>query len=106
MVSAGKKKKVNSLLITLSKGAHFGTTYPHLLFLNHSEFTPTSIQRTYQPRIFGFRVNESSPVGPRNQWLRKRYVREETINDNLSSTEDSTNSSTISSLNNLFHHWF
>ena len=26
----------------------------------------------YQPRIFGFRVNERSRAGPRMQWLRMR----------------------------------
>lgn len=26
----------------------------------------------YQPRIFGFRVNESSRSGPKMQWLRMR----------------------------------
>ncbi|KAI9319174.1 casein kinase II, regulatory subunit, partial [Dichotomocladium elegans] len=51
-------------------GAHFGTTFPHLFveaFKN--EVTPRPPQ-IYTAKIFGFRVNERSPAGPRMQWLR------------------------------------
>lgn len=33
---------------------------------------PAPRPHIYQPRIFGFRVNEKSVVGPRMQWLRMR----------------------------------
>ncbi|KAI8394299.1 casein kinase II regulatory subunit-domain-containing protein [Radiomyces spectabilis] len=52
-------------------GAHFGTSYHHLLLLNFSEL-PTMKNHIYQPRIFGFRVNEKSRAGPRMQWIRMR----------------------------------
>ncbi|KAF7724116.1 casein kinase 2 regulatory subunit [Apophysomyces ossiformis] len=53
-------------------GAHFGTTYPQLLFQTYSKLMPVPRGHVYQPRIFGFRVNERSRVGPRMQWLRMR----------------------------------
>ncbi|KAI9497553.1 casein kinase II regulatory subunit-domain-containing protein [Zychaea mexicana] len=53
-------------------GAHFGTTYAHLLFQSFYELVPAPRASIYQPRIFGFRVNERSRVGPRMQWLRMR----------------------------------
>ncbi|KAF7728058.1 casein kinase 2 regulatory subunit [Apophysomyces ossiformis] len=51
-------------------GAHFGTTFPHLLCETYPEAVPSNPPITYTPRIFGFRVNELSPTGPRVQWLR------------------------------------
>ncbi|KAI7859850.1 casein kinase II regulatory subunit-domain-containing protein [Circinella umbellata] len=53
-------------------GAHFGTTYAHLLFQSFYELVPAPRASIYQPRIFGFRVNERSRAGPRMQWLRMR----------------------------------
>ncbi|CAO3608214.1 unnamed protein product [Cunninghamella blakesleeana] len=53
-------------------GAHFGTTYAHLMFENFSELIPLTRGHIYQPKIFGFRVNERSRSGPRMQWLRMR----------------------------------
>lgn len=57
---------------SLFLGAHFGTTYAHLLFQSYYELVPAPRPHIYQPRIFGFRVNEKSVVGPRMQWLRMR----------------------------------
>ncbi|ORZ25982.1 casein kinase II regulatory subunit-domain-containing protein [Absidia repens] len=53
-------------------GAHFGTTYSHLMFQTYSELTPLAQRHIYQPKIFGFRINERSRTGPRMQWLRMR----------------------------------
>ncbi|KAI8096606.1 casein kinase II beta subunit CKB1 [Halteromyces radiatus] len=53
-------------------GAHFGSTYAHLLFENYSELVPLAKPHIYQPKIFGFRINERSRTGPRMQWLRMR----------------------------------
>ncbi|KAI8988681.1 casein kinase II regulatory subunit-domain-containing protein [Pilobolus umbonatus] len=61
-------------------GAHFGTTYTHLLFLTYPRLLPIVPTTIYQPRIFGFRVNERSESGPRNQWLRMRQT-EYTLDD-------------------------
>ncbi|OBZ89230.1 putative casein kinase II subunit beta-2 [Choanephora cucurbitarum] len=58
-------------------GSHFGTTYAHLLFETYAELIPKSSLTVYQPRIFGFRVNEQSIVGPRMQWLRMYKEEEE-----------------------------
>ncbi|KAL0097777.1 casein kinase II beta subunit CKB1 [Phycomyces blakesleeanus] len=65
-------------------GAHFGSTYHHLLFLAYPELVPAPKRHIYQPRIFGFRVNEKSQAGPRMQWLRMRpsnYVDDEDSED-------------------------
>ena len=37
--------------------------------------------KIYEPRIFGFRVNERSRSGPRMQWLRMRYTEEDEDDD-------------------------
>jgi casein kinase II subunit beta len=67
-------------MLLLILGAHFGKTYFNLLFLTYPEFMPKARRQIYQPHIFGFRVNEKSKTGPRNQWLRQRppeYIEEE-----------------------------
>ncbi|KAI8980846.1 casein kinase II regulatory subunit-domain-containing protein [Pilobolus umbonatus] len=53
-------------------GSHFGTTYAHLLFETYSDLMPKIKSQIYEPRIFGFRVNESSISGPKMQWLRMK----------------------------------
>ncbi|RCH88396.1 casein kinase 2 regulatory subunit, partial [Rhizopus azygosporus] len=60
-----------SILQTID-GAHFGTTFPHLLFETYPDLLPKIKPYIYQPRIFGFRVHESSRSGPQMQWLRMR----------------------------------
>ncbi|CAG8503620.1 13151_t:CDS:2 [Funneliformis caledonium] len=52
--------------------AYFGTTFPHLLFQQFPELFPNNQTRIYEPKIFGFKVNERSRSGPRMQWLRMR----------------------------------
>mmetsp|Transcript_14944 Transcript_14944/g.16171 ORF Transcript_14944/g.16171 Transcript_14944/m.16171 type:complete len:268 (-) Transcript_14944:46-849(-) len=41
-------------------GAYFGTTFCHLFLLTHPELIVTKPQESYVPRIFGFRVHDSS----------------------------------------------
>lgn len=41
-------------------GAYFGTTFCHLFLLTHPELIVPKSNDTYVPRIFGFRINESS----------------------------------------------
>lgn len=53
-------------------GAHFGTSYAHLMFQSFKELVPLARRHIYQPKISGFRVNERSRSGPRMQWLRMR----------------------------------
>ncbi|KAI8876021.1 casein kinase II subunit beta [Backusella circina FSU 941] len=53
-------------------GSHFGTTYAHLMFETFTDLILKPKRHIYQPRIFGFRVNEASRSGPRMQWLRMR----------------------------------
>jgi casein kinase II subunit beta len=42
--------------------------------------------KIYEPRIFGFRVNERSRSGPKMQWLRMRYTEDD--DDNEASADD------------------
>jgi len=42
-------------------GAYFGTTFPHLFLMTHPSAIPTGKGSRYDPRVFGFRVNEESP---------------------------------------------
>ena len=41
-------------------GAYFGTTFCHLFLLTHTELIVPQPTEKYTPRIFGFRINESS----------------------------------------------
>lgn len=41
-------------------GAYFGTTFAHLFLLTHPELVELKPAEKYVPRIFGFRINESS----------------------------------------------
>ncbi|KAI8979445.1 casein kinase II regulatory subunit-domain-containing protein [Mycotypha africana] len=67
-------------------GAHFGSTYCHLLFLTYPELVPDPNPVIYEPRIFGFRVSPKSLTGPRNQWLRLRLIKFE--GNNPDETDD------------------
>ena len=41
-------------------GAYFGTTFPHLYLITHPEMIPSKPTQTYVPRVYGFKVNETS----------------------------------------------
>eukprot|EP00164_Ancoracysta_twista_P000662 GFYU01000879.1.p1 GENE.GFYU01000879.1~~GFYU01000879.1.p1 ORF type:complete len:250 (+),score=32.57 GFYU01000879.1:114-863(+) len=43
-------------------GAYFGTTFPHLLLLSHSELLPLKNPTSFTPRIYGFRVSADSAI--------------------------------------------
>ncbi|KAG0174120.1 casein kinase 2 regulatory subunit [Apophysomyces sp. BC1015] len=77
--------------LDLVDGAHFGSTYLHLLFMSYPQLVPAPKCHIYQPRIFGFRVNEVSSTGPRMQWLRRRPL-EYLDNDSDSNEEDDAHS--------------
>jgi hypothetical protein len=49
-------------------GAYFGTTFCHLFLLTHPDLIVVQPTEKYCPRIFGFRINESS------QYYRLRYL--------------------------------
>ncbi|KEQ94338.1 hypothetical protein AUEXF2481DRAFT_66450, partial [Aureobasidium subglaciale EXF-2481] len=76
-------------------GAFFGTTFGCLFFMTFPELRPTPLPtqptiingfaaenmapglgktNIYEPRIYGFRVSEFAKSGPRMQWLRKKPV--------------------------------
>jgi casein kinase II subunit beta len=48
-------------------GAYFGTTFCHLFLLTHPEAIPAKNNEKYEPKIFGFRIHESS------QYYKNRY---------------------------------
>lgn len=48
-------------------GAYFGTTFCHVLLLTHPDLIVPKSTESYVPRIFGFRIHESS------QYYRQRY---------------------------------
>ncbi|KAG7355564.1 casein kinase II regulatory subunit [Nitzschia inconspicua] len=41
-------------------GAYFGTTFPHLYLMTHPDMIPPKPAQTYIPRVYGFKVHESS----------------------------------------------
>lgn len=70
------------------KGSHFGTTYAHLMFETFTDLILKPKRHIYQPRIFGFRVNEASRAGPRMQWLRMRPDHDTDLEKDDSDTEE------------------
>ncbi|CCG82366.1 Casein kinase II subunit beta [Taphrina deformans PYCC 5710] len=56
------------------EGANFGTTFPHLFFMTFPELLPPARDTDiYRAKIYGFKVSEYAPSGPRMGWLRQ-YV--------------------------------
>mmetsp|Transcript_3210 Transcript_3210/g.4704 ORF Transcript_3210/g.4704 Transcript_3210/m.4704 type:complete len:408 (+) Transcript_3210:182-1405(+) len=41
-------------------GAYFGTTFPHLYLVTHPDMVPLPPVQTYVPRIYGFKIHETS----------------------------------------------
>lgn len=41
-------------------GAYFGTTFPHLYLMTHPDMIPAKPTQHYQPRVYGFKINQSS----------------------------------------------
>uniref|UniRef100_A0A7S2UQR9 Casein kinase II subunit beta n=1 Tax=Attheya septentrionalis TaxID=420275 RepID=A0A7S2UQR9_9STRA len=41
-------------------GAYFGTTFPHLYLMTHPEIIPAKPAQNYVPRVYGFKVHQSS----------------------------------------------
>lgn len=41
-------------------GAYFGTTFPHLYLMTHPEMIPVRPSQQYVPRVYGFKINQSS----------------------------------------------
>ena len=44
-------------------GAFFGTTFPHLFLQTYGELRPPRCTKQYVPRVFGFKVHQSSTGG-------------------------------------------
>lgn len=41
-------------------GAYFGTTFPHLYLMTHPDMVPAKPTQVYHPRVYGFKVAQSS----------------------------------------------
>jgi len=41
-------------------GAYFGTTFPHLYLMTHPDMVPAKPTQTYVPRVYGFKVHQTS----------------------------------------------
>lgn len=44
-------------------GAYFGTTFPHLFFMTYKGLVPDPPEKTFVPRVFGFRVHSRNLSG-------------------------------------------
>jgi casein kinase II subunit beta len=53
-------KFVLTLLRLGTDGCYFGTTFPHMFFLEFPELKPSPPEERYVPRVFGFKVHETS----------------------------------------------
>ncbi|CAM9450992.1 unnamed protein product [Chrysoparadoxa australica] len=52
-------------------GAYFGTTFPHLFLMSFSHLLPDPPRDMYHPRIFGFKINQSSGIASKSNALSK-----------------------------------
>jgi len=59
-------------------GAYFGTTSPHLFLMTHPDIIPAKPSQNYIPRVYGFKINQSSVYyrnheeGPQGETRQKR----------------------------------
>lgn len=51
-------------------GAYFGTTFPHLFFMTYKGLVPNPPEKTFVPRVFGFRVHPRNLSGGRGAQAR------------------------------------
>lgn len=61
------------------------------MFQTFPELVPLARRQIYQPKIFGFRINERSPTGPRMQFLRMRppeYTKNSDLEDSDEDDDD------------------
>jgi Casein kinase II regulatory subunit len=72
-------------------GAYFGTTFPHLYLMTHPDMVPAKPSQNYQPRVYGFRVNEQSA------YYRNRDDLDSSHPQRGSATGDGTNSRSTAS---------
>ena len=49
------------LMNAVPDGAHFGTTFPHLFFLQYPDLDPGQCRNLYIPRVFGYRIHGKGP---------------------------------------------
>jgi casein kinase II subunit beta len=52
-------RSVSSWLVEID-GAYFGTTFPHVFLMTHSQLVPSPPTQVYVPRIYGYKVHASS----------------------------------------------
>lgn len=55
-------------------GAYFGTTFPHLYLMTHPDIIPQQPTHSYAPRVYGFKINESSPYYQRREERREEQL--------------------------------
>jgi hypothetical protein len=48
-------------------GAYFGTTFAGLFFMSYPDLVPVRSTEVFVPRVFGFKIHESSPCVSRNK---------------------------------------
>ena len=56
-------------------GAYFGPTFPGLFFMSYEELVPEQSTEEYVPRVFGFKIHDSSKI---HLFSRKRIRRDDT----------------------------
>lgn len=72
-------------------GAYFGSTFCHLFLLTHSELIVPKPTESYVPRIFGFRIHESSQY----HRLRESQSRKKPSRNGTSTSNTATNNNGV-----------
>lgn len=79
-------------------GAFFGTTFCHLYLLNHPSLIPAMPEVEYVPRIYGFKIHESSPYKQQRMLMAQQAKEKEQNDSNNGKAHNQSNSNTNSSV--------
>jgi casein kinase II subunit beta len=81
-------------------GAYFGTTFCHVLLLTHPDLIVPKSTESYMPRIFGFRIHESSQYYRQRELQQRKKVVRGAPNGSIHSISNNSNLTNSNSNNN------
>lgn len=68
-------------------GAYFGTTFAHLYLMMHPDLVPSKPLQEYRPRIYGFKIHESS-LYYKNREVQSQQYQQQQLRHATSGSDD------------------